>query len=145
MPAPADLDHWHLELAAGRGVTHNGALTSVAAVDFIGRGQVLRGFLLSPQLGVARLGAAPGLGDGFARPVWLLAAGGRLEVWRGGFVSFQLGLVDRITPAFSSRYQFISTAGWSGGHFTVSLRHVSNGSLQGPNYGETALLAGLRF
>ena len=29
--------------------------------------------------------------------------------------------------------------------FTLTLRHVSNAGLHGPNHGETALLAGLRF
>lgn len=141
----ADLPDWHVELAAGRGITLDNATTSAAFVDVIGAGQPLRGFMLSPQFSVARFGAAPRLGADFSKPVWLAAAGGRLDIRHGFFFSFQLGLVDRITPAFSSRYQFVSGAGWSGGHFTVSLRHVSNGSLKGKNYGATALVAGVRF
>lgn len=83
--------------------------------------------------------------------VALLAAGARLhygaaDAWyRPLFFSFQLAANNQTTQALSSHYQFVSTFGWQGEHLSLQLRHVSNGGFNGPNRGETMLLAGLGF
>lgn len=63
------------------------------------------------------------------------------------FVSEQIAATSRETDALSSRFQFMTSAGWQDGHFIVLVRHISNGHLLGgsPNLGETMLLVGVRW
>ncbi|MHB1056993.1 MAG: acyloxyacyl hydrolase [Rhodanobacter sp.] len=61
------------------------------------------------------------------------------------FFSIQLAAANHTTQALSSHYQFISTLGWQAKHFSVAIRHISNGSLQDPNRGETMALIGFAF
>lgn len=83
--------------------------------------------------------------------VALVAAGVRVhrgdatDWYQPVFVSFQLAATDHATQALSSHYQFVSTLGWQAQHFSLALRHISDGGLRGPNRGETMLLAGLAF
>lgn len=78
-----------------------------------------------------------------------LAGGGLRIVLPGGhwFVSEQLAATSRETDALSSRFEFMTSAGWQRGHFVMMLRHVSNGRLigGGKNLGETMLLAGVKW
>lgn len=84
-------------------------------------------------------------------PVWLAALGARFRYgdpgdwYRSLFFSFQPALQHGRTQALSSVYEFVSTLGWQGQHVSVQIRHVSNGSLQGPNRGETMALLGVGF
>ncbi|PWK92469.1 acyloxyacyl hydrolase [Fulvimonas soli] len=84
-------------------------------------------------------------------PVTLLAGGARLRTsdesawYHPFFFSFQLAATNHTTQALSSHYQFVSTLGWQARHFTVALRHISNGSIQEPNRGETMALVGVAF
>lgn len=83
--------------------------------------------------------------------VALLAAGVRVHRGAAGdwyqplFVSFQLAATNHATQALSGHYQFVSTLGWQAKHFSVAIRHVSNGGLNGPNRGETMALVGVAF
>lgn len=82
--------------------------------------------------------------------VALLAAGARFRAgddhwYHPLFFSIQLAGSDRTTQALSSHYQFVSTLGWQGEHFSLQVRHVSNGGLHTPNRGETMALLGLGF
>ena len=86
---------------------------------------------------------SPGARDD--RTVWMVAGGARLTVWRGFFASFEVGAVNHRTPTFSSSYQFATSLGWGWENLRISLRHVSNGSTQGKNWGSTMLLAGVAF
>ena len=63
------------------------------------------------------------------------------------FASEQLAATSTRTDALSSRFEFMTSAGWQDGHFIVMLRHISNAHLLGGgrNLGETMLLAGLRW
>jgi hypothetical protein len=61
------------------------------------------------------------------------------------FFSAQLAAINHTTQALSSHYQFVSTLGWQAKHFSVAIRHISNGGLNGPNRGETMALVGLAF
>lgn len=79
----------------------------------------------------------------------LLAAGG-VRLVTGNhrwFVSEQLAATSTRTDALSSRLEFMTSAGWQGGRFIVTLRHVSNAHVLGggKNLGETMLLAGVRW
>lgn len=78
-----------------------------------------------------------------------LAGGGLRVVLPGGhwFASEQLVATSRETDALSSRFEFMTSAGWQRGHFVVMLRHVSDGRIigGGKNLGETMLLAGVKW
>lgn len=82
------------------------------------------------------------------REVFLAGGGVRIvapqQHW---FASEQIGVTSRETDALSSRFEFMTSVGWQGGHFVVMLRHISNGGIigHGPNLGETMLLAGVRW
>jgi len=83
--------------------------------------------------------------------VALLAAGARFHLGGTGdwyqplFLSEQLAVTNRATHALSSHYQFVSTLGWQAKHFSVAIRHISNGGLHRPNTGETMALVGFAF
>lgn len=82
---------------------------------------------------------------------WLGAAGVRLRfananAWYSPlFFSFQPALHGGRTLALSSSYEFVSTLGWQEKHWSLQIRHVSNGDLHLPNRGETMALLGLGF
>jgi hypothetical protein len=79
--------------------------------------------------------------------VWLFAAGARLYRGdpHGWFLGLQAAAQDGRTQALSSGYEFVTTLGWQGRHFSVQVRHVSNAGLHEPNLGETMALVGLGF
>jgi hypothetical protein len=83
--------------------------------------------------------------------IWLLAGGARIRYgdpgdwYRSLFFSFQPALHTGRTLALSSPYEFVSTLGWQGQHFSVQIRHISNGDLHFPNRGETMVLLGVGF
>jgi len=83
--------------------------------------------------------------------VLLLAGGARLRYggvddwYRNLFFSFQLAAQDGRTRALSSGYEFVSTFGYTWHHLSLQLRHISNGGLRKPNWGETAVLVGVGF
>lgn len=82
---------------------------------------------------------------------WLGAVGVRLRfadanAWYSPlFFSFQPAVHGGRTLALSSSYEFVSTLGWQQKHWSVQIRHVSNGDLHLPNRGETMALLGLGF
>jgi hypothetical protein len=84
-------------------------------------------------------------------PLWLLTGGARFHYGDAGdwyrqlFFSFQLGVQTARTQALSSPFEFVSTLGWQGRHFSAQIRHVSNAGLHNPNRGETMALLGVGF
>jgi hypothetical protein len=147
MPLFTDaLSSWHVEVLAGRGFTHRDEWTNAAFVDVIGQERPLaRGFAWSPMFSVGAVGGSAQFGAERDKTVWFVGGGGRLYIWKGLFASFEAGLVNSRTPAFSSYVQFSETLGWRWDCVVVSLRHLSNGGLESPNYGETMLMVGIRF
>ncbi|GAB3779010.1 hypothetical protein GCM10028797_00360 [Dyella agri] len=83
--------------------------------------------------------------------IWLAAGGVRLSAggpgdwYRHFFYSFQVALHSGRTQALSSAYEFVNSVGWQWRHFSVQIRHISNGKLHQPNRGETMALVGLGF
>jgi hypothetical protein len=80
----------------------------------------------------------------------VFVAGGGVRVLAANhhwFVSEQLAATSTRTDALSSRFEFMTSAGWQDGHFIVMLRHISNAHLLGggKNLGETMLLGGVKF
>lgn len=61
------------------------------------------------------------------------------------FFSFQPAVHTGRTQALSSVYEFVSTLGYQGDHWSVEVRHISNGSFHEPNRGETMALIGVAF
>lgn len=89
---------------------------------------------------------------GVTSNVWIGAAGARLHYGSAGdwyqpfFFSFQLaGTAGGRTQALSSGYEFVSTLGWQYKNVSFQVRHISNGSFQEPNRGETMALVGIGF
>jgi hypothetical protein len=84
--------------------------------------------------------------DHLNRDEWLAGGGVRYTFadphW---FASEQIVATSARNDALSSRFEFMTSAGWQDGHFIVMVRHVSNGHLigGGRNIGETMLLAGV--
>ena len=83
--------------------------------------------------------------------VWLGAVGARFHMGYGDawyrplFFSFQPAYHSGRTQALSSGYEFVSTLGWQAKHWSLQIRHISNGSLHEPNRGETMALVGIAF
>ena len=80
----------------------------------------------------------------------VFVAGGGVRVLAANhhwFVSEQLAATSTRTDALSSRFEFMTSAGWQRGHFIVMLRHISNAHILGggKNLGETMVLVGARF
>lgn len=137
---------WHVEIVAGRGYTFHDAKSNAAFVDFVGPEHALaRGFSIAPMFTAGAVGGVPIYGDKYDKTVWFAGGGARLVAWKGFFASFEIGAINSKTPTFSSHYEFATSIGWSYEHFVVTARHISNGGTQGKNYGETMLLAGVRF
>ncbi len=65
--------------------------------------------------------------------------------WRQWFVSGGVALVSVDNDTLSGHGQFLTAIGRDFGRVNVSLRHLSNGSTQGRNRGETFLLAEIAF
>ncbi len=90
-------------------------------------------------------------GNAVSDDVWLLAGGVRIRYgdsddwYHHLFASFQPAAQGGRTQALSSGYEFVSTVGWQAEHFSLQIRHVSNGGLHGSNRGETMALVGLGF
>lgn len=88
---------------------------------------------------------------GIRNSVALVAAGARFRTtdesawYHPVFFSFQVAGTNHTTMALSSHYQFVSTLGLQFDHVSLALRHISNGSLNGPNRGETMALVGVGF
>ncbi|NYE27526.1 hypothetical protein HDE78_000451 [Rhodanobacter sp. K2T2] len=71
--------------------------------------------------------------------------GNKADWYRHLFFSFQPTFNTGRTLALSSPYEFTSSLGWQTKHFSVAVRHISNGGIHDPNRGETMALLGLVF
>jgi hypothetical protein len=82
---------------------------------------------------------------------YVLAGGVRLHYgptnawYQPFFLSFQPALHAGRTQALSTTYEFVTTIGYQGNHWSLGIRHISNGSFQEPNRGETMVIAGIAF
>ena len=65
--------------------------------------------------------------------------------WHGLYASFGVAYAQEDNEVLSDRLQFQSAVGYRGGDISVSLRHLSNGSISGRNRGETFLLLHYAF
>ena len=70
----------------------------------------------------------------------LLVAASRRLAWKGWFASAGVAWVSEDNDVLSGHAQFLTGAGWRGGPWTLSVRHLSNGDTNGRNRGETFLL-----
>nr|WP_240734004.1 lipid A 3-O-deacylase [Dyella soli] len=83
--------------------------------------------------------------------IWLVGGGARIHygfanAWcRQLFLSFQPAVQSGRTQALSSPYEFITTVGYEGSHWSLGIRHISDGGMHKPNRGETMILAGVAF
>ncbi|GGA31731.1 acyloxyacyl hydrolase [Dyella nitratireducens] len=83
--------------------------------------------------------------------VGLVAAGvrfhyGPANAWyRNIFISEQPTVHTGRTEALSSAFEFTTTLGYQGNHWSLGLRHISNAGIHEPNRGETMVVAGIAF
>ena len=136
-----------LEVQAGRSYMDDyGANTAFVEAVFAPRQLGNTRFVWSPDVSLGwidgrRVARYAGERYDTRDSVALLAAGARIHFGGGGdwyqplFFSEQVAAVNHTTHALSSHYQFVSTLGWQAKHFSVAIRHISNGSLHEPNAG----------
>ena len=83
--------------------------------------------------------------------IGLVAAGIRIhygpaDAWyRRLFISEQPTVHTGRTEALSSAYEFTTTVGYQGDHWSVGVRHISNAGIHEPNRGETMAVVGIAF
>jgi len=140
------------EWALSAGASFNGSLGSAdwAPTGYLDVAGERRAFKAITWQTVGSLGWVRARDDlpeaSYDRNVWVAGLGLRANIAHGLFGSFQLGYASDTTPAVSSHPQFITTFGWEHRKLQLSVRHISNGKLfDGPNRGETMLLAGWRL
>ena len=155
LPAAAET---HIEIQGGRSYmdshpTDAFFIESVFAARPIGASR----FTWSPDVSIGyingrNVGRYENSHPGVNNNVWVGAAGARLHYGTDGdwyhpfFFSFQVaGTAGGRTQALSSAYEFVSTLGWQWKYLSFQVRHISNGSFQEPNRGETMALVGLGF
>lgn len=83
--------------------------------------------------------------------IGLLAGGvrfhyGPADAWyRRLFISEQPTVHTGRTAALSSAFEFTTTVGYQGDHWSVGVRHISNAGIHEPNRGETMAVVGIAF
>jgi len=143
MAAAADFN-----VVAGPSATSSARTTAAAFASVFGTAPDDGHFQFRPIATVGWINARNTRNDDLDHEVFLAGGGVRITApnphW---FVSEQVTATSTRTDALSSRFEFMTSAGWQDGHFIVMLRHVSNGRLigGGKNLGETMLLAGVKF
>jgi len=65
--------------------------------------------------------------------------------YHGFFWSPQVAVLSGKTIALSSTGEFVNTVGYQFKHWSLQVRHISNGGIHDPNRGETMALVGLAF
>jgi hypothetical protein len=136
------------DFAAGPSVTSSERVTSAASASMSGDSPADGRLHFEPVVTLAWVGARTTRADDLHHQVFLGAGGVRMVTANGHwFASEQLATTSTRTDALSSRFEFMTSAGWQDGHFLAMLRHVSNAKLLGggKNLGETMLLAGIRW
>ncbi|HKT28369.1 acyloxyacyl hydrolase [Dyella sp.] len=83
--------------------------------------------------------------------IGLVGAGVRIhygpaDAWyRRLFISEQPSVHTGRTEALSSAFEFATTVGYQGDHWSIGIRHISNAGIHEPNRGETMALVGIAF
>lgn len=145
---PAAAAEWTLSAGGSiNGGLNRGDWTPVGYLDVAGERRPFKAITWQPVGSLGWIGARDDTGDpAYDRNVWVAALGVRGNIQHGLFGSFQVGYASDTTPALSSHPQFITTLGWEYRSLQLAVRHISNGKLfDGPNRGETMVLAGWRF
>ena len=136
------------DVAAGPSITSSERITGAIFASVFAEGPEDNQAHIRPIGTLGWVDARSTRTDDLNHQVFLAGGGARLMTTdRHWFFSEQLAATSTRTDALSSRFEFMTSAGWQDGHFIVMLRHISNAHLLGggKNLGETMLLAGLRF
>lgn len=135
------------DVTAGPSITSSGRTTGAVFASVFGEAPDDNRARIEPIGTLGWVDARSTRADNLNHQVLLAGGGARLVTAnRHWFISEQLAVTGTRTDALSSRFEFMTSAGWQHGHFVVMLRHISNAHLfGGKNLGETMLLAGIRF
>lgn len=143
-PAAARSD---VEVAAGISTTTDRQYSHVVSAAWLPELRQLDKGVLRADVGVVHVdGRGEVRNRDLAEDVQVGYVGLRYERLDNGLsLGAAVGVQSGETDALSGDPQFITTAGWRWGRFSVLLRHISNASLHSPNHGETGLVAAWRF
>jgi hypothetical protein len=136
------------DLTAGPSITSSGHTTAAVFASAFGERTDDNRIHVEPIGTIGWIDSRNTRQDDLGHEVFVAGGGVRLLAanhhW---FVSEQLAATSTRTDALSSRFEFMTSAGWQDGHFIVMLRHISNAHLLGggKNLGETMLLGGVKF
>lgn len=136
------------DIAAGPSVTSSGRTTVAVFGSVFGTPPDDGHFHFAPIASAGWLESRSIKADNLDHSVFVAGGGVRINLpVRHWFVSEQVAATSTRTDALSSRFEFMTTAGWQRGRYIVMVRHISNGRLigSGKNLGETMLLGGIRF
>lgn len=145
LPGPAVAGQ--VEVSAGMSQTTDRETTAVASVAWLEELRTLENATLLFEGGLFHVdgrGTVPG--RDLADDVQVGFVGLRYERTDSGLtLGAGVGVQHGETDALSGDPQFVTTAGWRWGRFSLLLRHISNASLHAPNDGETLLAGAWRF
>ncbi|MDH5824911.1 acyloxyacyl hydrolase [Luteimonas sp. RD2P54] len=135
-----------VEVAAGASATRDNETTAVASVAWLPEFRPLSSAVLRWELGAIHVRGRDDTRYDLEDEVTVAHAGLRYERTDNGLtLGFGVGAQAGETDALSGDPQFVTTAGWRWGRFSLLGRHISNASLDQPNDGETMLVAAWRF
>ena len=120
------------DLTAGPSVTSSERSTAAVFASVFGEQPADNRFHFEPIGTLGWVDSRSTRSDNLNHAVFLAAGGVRIVApghhW---FISEQLATTSTRTDALSSRFEFMTSAGWQDGHFIMMLRHVSNAHLLG--------------
>ncbi|MEN1957164.1 acyloxyacyl hydrolase [Luteimonas changyuni] len=136
-----------IEVAAGGSKTTEREFTKVASVAWLPELRELDNAVLRGEVGAIHVdGRGQVRGRDLSDSVVVGFVGLRYERTDNGLtLGAGVGAQSGETDALSGDPQFVTTAGWRWGRFSLLLRHISNASLHAPNNGETMVVGAWRF
>jgi len=133
------------EIGGGISFTRDNESTKVASVAWVPHWQDFHGGALRWDVGAMHVRGRNHSRFNNADDVSFIHAGLRYEHPNGLIGGFGVGVQHGKTDALSGDPQFISSLGWRWNRVSLMLRHISNGSMHGPNEGENVLQVAWRF
>jgi hypothetical protein len=85
--------------------------------------------------------------QGRLSPTATFVSASKRFTWKRWYASSGIALTDTDTDnrVLSGTLQFLTTVGWGGKRWSISMRHLSNAGIEGRNHGETYLMLAYRF
>lgn len=142
LPAAAET-----EVSGGVAVPIRGIPAPVAGIAWLPELRTLDSAVLRLELGLVAVGPRDTVKNrSLDDTVAVGLIGLRYERTDNGFFAgFAIGAQAGETDALSGGPQFASTLGWRWDRWSLAYRHISNGGIDEPNFGEDIVLLGYHF